>query len=440
MLSFLETINDNLEFILVFALLGTGLFLTLRLGFVQIRKFGHGIAVVSGKYDNPNAPGEVTHFQALTTALSATVGIGNIAGVAIAIHWGGPGAVFWMWVTAFLGMATKFAEVTLAQKFRVQTKGGHVSGGPMHYIEQGLGPKWKPLALFFAGSLVTMALVSGNAIQANTLADLAQSSFGVEPWIVGLISAGIVGAVIVGGIGRIGKVTSVLAPAMAALYVLGGLAVLITNSSEVLPSLRSIFTEAFNPTAGVAGTDAGVFLQTMLWGVRRGLFSNEAGQGSAPIAHSAAKTDEPVKEGVVALLEPFIDTIVICTVTALAILSTGVWRETTPTAITLAGGDFSHVLMSDQGVSINPSEVSGYSLKDGEFMHSARLAWHEVALERVYEDAAFAKTFSGDIDIQAGVGRTSDGRELSVLYAAAAENAAPLTYWAYEKALGPVGG
>ncbi len=350
----LERVNDSLELLLVVALLGTGLWLTLRLGFIQVRRFGHGLAVVSGRYDDPDAPGEVSHSQALTTALSATIGIGNIAGVAIAIHWGGPGAVFWMWVTAFLGMATKFTEVTLAQKYRVRETGGEVSGGPMYYIERGLGPRWRPLARFFAGALIVMALVSGNAIQANTLADLASTSFGVTPWLVGLLSAGVVGAVIVGGIGRIGRVTSVLAPAMAALYVLGGLAVVALNAEAILPSLRAIVTEAFNPTAGVAGAGAGVFLQTMLWGVRRGLFSNEAGQGSAPIAHSAARTDAPVSEGVVALLEPFIDTLVICTITALAILCTGVWRDTTPTAIALGDGELAHVLVRETGTVDNP--------------------------------------------------------------------------------------
>ncbi len=440
MLHLLESTNDLLELFLVVALLGTGLWLTFRLGFIQVRRFGHGIAVVAGRHDDPHAQGEVTHFQALTTALSATVGIGNIAGVAIAIHWGGPGAVFWMWVTAFLGMATKFAEVTLAQRYRVKDAKGQVSGGPMHYIEQGLGPKWRPMALFFAGALVTMAMVSGNAIQANTLADLTNSTFGVPTWLVGLVSAGLVGAVLVGGIGRIGKVTAVLAPVMAALYVLGGVAVLALNAEMILPSLRSIVTEAFNPTAGVAGTGAGVFLQTMLWGVRRGLFSNEAGQGSAPIAHSAAKTDEPVKGGVVALLEPFIDTLVICTITALAILCTGVWKDTTNTPIRLRGGDTSHVTLDAGGVQSDGATPETYVVTDGRFEGTTRLAWHEVALERLYVDAAFAKTFDGEIDVAAGIARASDGQAYETLYAEAVENAAPLTLWAYQRALGDWGG
>lgn len=313
----------------VILLLGAGLYFTLRLGFIQFRRLGHGFAVVSGKYDDPDDPGDVTHFQALSTALSATVGIGNIAGVALAIHWGGPGALFWMWVTAILGMATKFSEVTLSQKFRnVQEPDptrpweGMVAGGPMYYIERGLGKAWKPMAVIFAVFLAAVALFTGNGVQANTVADTMQAQFGLAPWITGLITASVVGAVIIGGISRIGKVTGILAPAMAGLYVAAALVILALNWDQILPSLGLIFTEAFNPSAGVAGAGVGAFLVTMMWGVRRGLFSNEAGQGSSPIAHAAAKTEEPAEEGMVALLGPFIDTIVICTMTALVIIIT----------------------------------------------------------------------------------------------------------------------
>ena len=286
----------------VIMLLGTGLFLTVRFGFIQLRRLGHGFGVTSGKYDDPNEPGDVSHFQALSTALSATVGIGNIAGVAIALHYGGPGALFWMWVTAFLGMATKFAEVTLAQEYR-QVEGpdynakkweGTVSGGPMYYIERGLGKNWKWMAVAFAILLGLTAFMTGNAIQANTLADTVETQWGIPPMVTGLISATIVGLVIVGGITRIGAVTGVLAPLMAAIYVGGALIVILMNASQVFPTFGLIFREAFNPTAGVAGTGIGAILVTLMWGVRRGLFSNEAGQGSAPIAHAAAKTDEPV--------------------------------------------------------------------------------------------------------------------------------------------------
>jgi AGCS family alanine or glycine:cation symporter len=328
-------VGDETISFMVLLLLGTGVFLTVRLGFIQLRHLGHGFAVTSGHYDDPNEPGDVSHFQALTTALSATVGIGNIAGVAIAIHWGGPGALFWMWVTAGLGMATKYTEVTLAQKYR-NLEGidrdphkweGTVSGGPMYYIEKGLGPNWRWMAMLFAGLLGITAFLTGNAIQANTVSDTMLTTFGVPTWMTGLATSAIVAAVILGGITRIGRVTSILAPLMAGIYTLGALTILISNAGEIIPAFGLIFREAFNPTAGVAGTGVGAFLVTMMWGVRRGLFSNEAGQGSAPIAHAAAKTDEPVSEGVVALLEPFIDTIVICTMTALVINISGAYNN-----------------------------------------------------------------------------------------------------------------
>jgi AGCS family alanine or glycine:cation symporter len=306
--------------IMVILLLGTGFYLTVRTGFVQFTRLGHGFGVTTGKYDDPDDPGDVSHFQALTTALSATVGIGNIAGVAMAIHWGGPGALFWMWVTALLGMATKYSEVTLAQKYRITDEVGTVAGGPMYYIERGLGEKWKPMAVFFAVMLGFTAFFTGNAVQANTVADQMFTTFGIPMTVMGGITATIVAAVILGGIGRIGRVTAFLAPFMAAVYVAGALLIIFMNLGSVPGAFGTIFREAFNPQAGVAGVGVGVFVVTLMWGVRRGLFSNEAGQGSAPIAHAAAKTDEPVSEGVVALLEPFIDTIVICTMTGLVIV------------------------------------------------------------------------------------------------------------------------
>ena len=435
----LDAVNNVLEKILMVTLLGTGLWLTFRLGFIQFRRLGHGIKVVSGKYDDPNAPGDVSHFQALTTALSATVGIGNIAGVAIAIHWGGPGAIFWMWVTALLGMATKFTEVTLAQKYRVEDKmKGGISGGPMYYIEHGLGKRWKPMAMFFAFSLIIMAFISGNAIQANTLADLVNTLFEIPTWITGCITAALVGLVIIGGISRIGKVTSVLAPSMAALYVFGGLLVLVMNAGEIIPSFKLIFTEAFNPTAGVAGTGTGVFLQTLLWGVRRGLFSNEAGQGSAPIAHSAAKTDEPVSEGVVALLEPFIDTLIICSITAMVILTTGVWNKTTPTTIDFSSGDLTYQTKTPIGHTEH-NNVTTIHFRDGVHLSDTLLSWHEVPVNKVFTDEAMRLPFSGHIAVADGVAITNDGSAVQVLYAEAVENAAPMTMWAYREGLGNFG-
>lgn len=432
-------LNDSLEILLMVLLLGTGLWLTIRLGFLQFRALGHGIKVVSGHYDDPNAPGDVSHFQALTTALSATVGIGNIAGVAIAIHWGGPGAIFWMWVTALLGMATKFSEVTLAQHFRSKTADGQVAGGPMYYIEKGLGPKWKPLAIFFSLALITMAMISGNAIQANTLADLLGTSFGLPAWISGLVGAIIVGAVIVGGIGRIGKVTGLLAPAMAALYVLGGLMVIFLHLDQLLPSFQLIISEAFNPTAGVAGTGTGVFIQTLIWGVRRGLFSNEAGQGSAPIAHAAAKTDEPVSEGVVALLEPLIDTIIICTITALVILSTGVWNQQKPTPIVLNSGDLCFLAADIDGYT--PVDAATLEFVNGAVVKKSEvvLGWHEAKIGTLYTDPDATIVFTGTIDPVQQLAFAPEGTSYQVLYSTAVETAAPLTMWAYESALGDFG-
>jgi len=438
--------------IMVLMLLGTGVYLTLRLGFIQIRRLGHGFAVTSGKYDDPEEPGDVSHFQALTTALSATVGIGNIAGVALAIHLGGPGALFWMWVTAFLGMATKYTEVTLAQKYRTveaPDKDAHawegtVSGGPMYYIERGLGKQWKPLAVFFAIMLASVAFLTGNGIQANTVADAVETTFGVPTWITGLVTSSIVALVILGGISRIGKVTGILAPLMALVYVTGALIILILNAPDVFPTLGLIFREAFQPTAGVAGTGIGAILVTMMWGVRRGLFSNEAGQGSAPIAHAAAKTDEPVSEGVVALLEPFIDTLVICTMTGLVLVMTGVNVDRFNTEIVFTGGDISYVVPNEgrgfQPAAEAPEEVrvvNGFQqISDPA---DPQVAWHEVAVDRLFEDEAHSIPFTGSVFPGEALARTPSGRVLNSLWGMAPENGAPLTMEGFRRGLSPMG-
>ena len=432
--------------IVILALIGVGGFLTLRLGVIQLRRFGHGVAVATGRYDDPDDPGDVSHFQALTTALSATVGIGNIAGVALAIHWGGPGALFWMWVTAALGMATKFAEVTLAQHYRSVQKGadrivGTVSGGPMYYIERGLGPGWKWMGVFFATALGFTAFLTGNAIQANTVADTIGTAFGTAQWITGAVTVTIVAAVILGGIGRIGRITSILAPFMAAVYVLGALTIILLNLGEVAPAFATIFSEAFNPRAGIAGTGIGAILVTMMWGVNRGLFSNEAGQGSAPIAHAAAKTEEPVSEGVVALLEPFIDTIVIVTMTALVIIITGVHTERIPTEITLAGGDLSWV-SGDARVgyeSVNaPAEIR---IQNGRHApgSEAVVAWHEVAVDELFTDEAMTQSFSGSVFPLRGEAVDASGTSHTSLYGLAIESGAPLTMYAFRVGLSPLG-
>jgi len=312
---------------LVVLLLGAGFYMTARLGVIQLRKLRHAVDVVAGKYDDPEHDGDISHFQALSTAVSATVGIGNIAGVATAIHYGGPGAMFWMWVTAVFGMALKYAECTLAMHYRSFDDEGYAAGGPMYYMEKGLGPKWKPLAILFAFAGVIASFGGGNMNQANTVAVSATTDFGVNAYVVGAITSVLVGVVILGGIKRIASVSSKLAPGMALVYVVAALSVIVFNIGEVPAAFATIITDAFNPKASVGGSVAGVFMVTLLWGVKRGLFSNEAGQGSAPIAHAAAKTDEPVREGVVAMLGPLIDTLIICTMTGLAIVTTGVWDD-----------------------------------------------------------------------------------------------------------------
>ncbi len=451
LISVQQFIDSILQYPLLIILVGGGVFLTFRLGFIQFRQFGHGIKVATGKYDDPDDAGDVTHFQALTTALSATVGIGNIAGVALAIHWGGPGAIFWMWITALLGMCTKYTEVTLAQRFRIVDREGSklvgtISGGPMYYIEYGLGKAFKPLAMLVAGALLLTAFMTGNAIQANTVSDLMNSEFSIPTWITGGLTSAVVALVILGGITRIGRVTGILAPVMGILYVLGGVVILAINYNGIFPALASIFTEAFNPTAGVAGTGIGVILQTMLWGIRRGLFSNEAGQGSAPIAHSAAKTQEPVSEGAVALLEPFIDTIVICTITALVVLTTGVWKDTTQTELLIGGGDLSYVEEARGSyVPVDASDVPPELMIDGGIQVSAEsggimYAWHEIPVERFFVDPEQTIPFTGIIDTQQGIAVSAEGEvQYTRLYGMAVENGAPMTSLAFEQGLGEIG-
>lgn len=319
---------------LVFILLGTGFFITITLKFIQVRKLKHSFEVVAGKYDDPTDEGDVTHFQALSTALSSTIGIGNIAGVALAMRLGGPGALFWMWVTALLGMATKYAECTLSHRYREINKDGSVSGGPMYYIEKGLGPKWKPLAITFATCAVICSFCTGNMNQANTVAQTF-NSYGIPIWFSGAIIAFFVGLVVIGGIKRIAAVAEKLVPSMSVIYVLSALFVLGTHADQIFPSFSLVFREAFSLEAGWGGLFA-----VMMWGVRRGLYSNEAGQGSAPIAHAAAKTKEPVREGAVALMEPFIDTLIICSMTGLMIISTGVLESTNLTGAQLTRAAF----------------------------------------------------------------------------------------------------
>ena len=338
---------------MVVLLLFTGLYLTVRMGFIQFRRLGHSFRVILGHFDNPEDDGDVNHFQALSSALSATVGIGNIAGVATAIHYGGPGAVFWLWVTGFIGMASKFTECTLAQKYRVIHQDGSVSGGPMYYIEKGLGPKWKWLAVTFATAAVISSFGSGNAIQAFTMADSFRSDFGIPNWISGLVSATLVGMVILGGIKRIGAVTSKLVPFMGGLYVLAGLVIVAVNFQALPAALESIVKYAFSPPGMIGGFAGSAFIYTLTWGVKRGIFSNEAGQGSAPIAHAAAKTDEPVREGAVAMMGPLVDTVVICFMTGLIIVVTGTWNKKYPDKVTFTSKSGITIIKKTAKIQIN---------------------------------------------------------------------------------------
>jgi AGCS family alanine or glycine:cation symporter len=305
-------------------LLGTGLYLTIRMGLIQIRGFRHAIELISGKYSCRTDAGEVSHFQALSTALSATVGTGNIAGVATAISLGGPGALFWMWVTAVFGMATKFAECTLSLQFRQISPDGAVAGGPMYTLLHGL--KMPRTAALFAGFALIASFGIGNMVQANSVMDGLGYIFPelhAYRWLIGCMLAILVGLVILGGVKRIARVASTIVPFMAIMYISAALLVLLNHASEIPAALATIFNLALNPWA-VGGAAVG---EAIRWGVARGLFSNEAGLGSSPMAHAAARTNEPVREGLVAMMEPFIDTLVICTMTGLVIVVTGTWQE-----------------------------------------------------------------------------------------------------------------
>ena len=437
---------------LVILLVGSGIYFSIRLVFPQFRRIGHGIAVARGKYDNPDDPGDITHFQALCAALSATVGVGNIAGVAIALHAGGPGAIFWMWIAGLFGMATKYAECTLAQKYRVIHSDGSISGGPMYYIERGMGSKFKWLAIVFASCGLIATFGGGNMVQSNSMTIAFTDQFATQKFyndtplskmnngretsktegtefiiktsdgktigidisrtrtvggflnvinyhpknmshvvmaeiatdrnsieftdltdgkheftlaspddgkliknlgfvdsdgsinklsngristivperlllkaILGVAISVIVGMVIIGGIKRIGKVASRLVPVMSSIYVAGALFIIFWNYDRIADSFYLIFKHAFTPTAATGGFAGATVLYAITWGVRRAAFSNEAGLGSAPIAHAAAKTKEPVREGLVAMMGPLIDTLVICTMTALVIIISGEW-------------------------------------------------------------------------------------------------------------------
>jgi len=343
--------GPTLPIAVVILVLGA-IFFTIRMGLPQLRSFRHAIAIVRGRYDDPDAKGEVTSFQALTAALSATVGLGNIAGVAIAVGTGGPGATFWMILAGFLGMASKFTECTLGQMYREVRPDGRIMGGAMHYLskglgEMGLGGLGKVLAVIFAIICIGASLGGGNTFQANQSQLAVAAAFGLEDAMsfklaYGLVLSVLVGVVIIGGIRRIATTAEKIVPAMCGIYLLACSAILVMNADKVPSALGSIITGAFNPDAMFGG-----FLGVLIVGFKRAAFSNEAGIGSAAIAHTAAKVPHPSREGIVALLEPFIDTIVVCTMTALVIVITGAYNNP----------EYAHLVAGDKGAALTSSAM-----------------------------------------------------------------------------------
>lgn len=323
---------------MVILLLGVGLFLTLRMRFVQIRRLGLSFRLILGRKEfgesTKERKGDISPFQALTTSLAATIGNGNIAGVCTAIAMGGPGAVFWMWLSAFFGMATKLIETVLGQKFRRTAPDGTIAGGPMYYIKDGLGLPW--LAGIFAFFMGCKPLFSTTTIQSNSIAIALQTQFGLEPWISGLGLALLTWLVIIGGIKSIARVTEILSPFMFFFYIIGALIPVILFASRLPHAFSLIFVGAFKPSAITGGIAGATLVRAIRYGLARGAYSNEAGTGTAAVFHASAQTSEPARQGLIASLDVFIDTLVICTLTALAVLVTGVWTEGTSTGMTAA--------------------------------------------------------------------------------------------------------
>lgn len=325
MLELMQHIND---FVwgppLLLLLVGTGVYFTLRLGVFQVSKLPTAFRLIFSS--DQSGQGDVSSFAALCTALAATVGTGNIVGVATAITTGGPGALFWMWVAAFFGMATKYAEGFLAIKYRTKDANGQAAGGPMHYITLGMGQKWKPLAIFFAISGVLVALLGmGTFSQVNSIASSMSASFGLAPQLVSIVTAISIAFFIFGGIEKISDVSTKIVPFMAILYIIASVAVLVLHLDQILPTLALVLKSAFTPAAAVGGFTGATVQQAIQRGIARGIFSNESGLGSAPIAAAAAKSDNPVEQGLISMTGTFIDTLIICTLTGLTILVTGQW-------------------------------------------------------------------------------------------------------------------
>ena len=400
-------------------LIGSGIFFTIYLGFPQIKYFKHGWRILSGRYVKEDTQGETTPFQALTTALSGTVGTGNIGGVALAIFLGGPAAIFWMWITAFFGMTTKFVEVTLAHKYREVLPDGSISGGPMYYIENGLNMKW--LAILFSICLLLMCLGTGNMPQISSIAVIMNDTFHIPKFVTGAVLAVLLWMVIIGGIKRIAQIASKLVPFMAFWYLVGSFAVIISNYENIIPSLQSIFVHVFTPAAAVGGFLGASVAAALTRGVNRGLYSNEAGQGSAPIAHASSKTENPIEEGMVSILEPFIDTIIICTITGLVILSSGVWTEKfenrfEESAMCYLEGSYSDQNQDDIAVlqkyilSCSGAETftGKEEIKDGVMQNSSITLMHNrsVAEQIIYKEDG--QIFNGFIEIEKGKLKTEN--------------------------------
>lgn len=398
-----------------FLLLGTGIFFTLYLRFPQLRFFNHAIRIVRGRYDRDDDQGDATHFQALATAISGTVGTGNIGGVALAIYLGGPAALFWMWMTAFFGMTTKFVEVTLSHKYRMVDEEGHIVGGPMYVMERRLNMKW--LAVFFAIATVVSSFGTGSLPQSNNIASGVSSTFGIPEWVTGAVLAMLLGLVIVGGIRRIVQVAEKIVPFMAVVYFIGALGVILVNLPQVGASFLAVFQDAFTGSAATGGFLGASFAYAFNRGVNRGLFSNEAGQGSAPIAHAAAKAHEPVSEGMVSILEPFLDTIIICTLTGLVILSSGVWTEKIDNEfqhfdMQFVTGSYDESVMEDREalydhLNFGDSTVAPYSgsieIADGVSQTGGYTILHN---RSIAEDVIFHEgdqAFSGTVQVKDGV-------------------------------------
>lgn len=323
---------------LLILLVGTGIFLTFRLGFLQLRSLPYALKLVFSRNQDKKSEGDISHFQALMTAMAATVGTGNIVGIATAVVLGGPGAIFWMWVAGFFGMATKYGEAILAVKYRVKDEEGEMAGGPMYYLEHGLKQKWLGVLFAVFGALAAFGI--GNGTQSKAVADMMNSTFSVPTWITGIVLVLFAGAVILGGIKWIGRVTAFFVPIMAAFYIIAGIVVMVLNYELVPGAISTIFSAAFSSDAALGGA-VGAAIR---FGVARGLFSNEAGLGSAPIAAAAAKTDMPGRQALVSMTQVLIDTIIICSITGITIVMSGLWKEDGVTGGNLTADAFGHLI------------------------------------------------------------------------------------------------